>query len=331
MDSPGTLLLTRQELAALMSFDDYVVAVEQAFQLHAEGKAQLPGVVDVAGRGGAFHIKSASLETERLYVAVKINGNFAHNLSRFGLPTIQGVIALFDGETGSPLALMDSIEITIKRTGAATALAARHLARPDSTVATICGCGSQGRIQLIALKHALPLQQAFAFDASEETAQAFAREMTSELGFTVTAVTSLNQAAQESDCIVTCTTAREPLLGRDAVRAGAFIAAVGADSHDKQELDARLLAAGKVVTDITEQCATIGELHHALRQGALNRTDVYAELGEIIAGRKAGRASDEEIIVFDSTGTALQDVAAAALAYERARQRGLGYRCHLNQ
>jgi alanine dehydrogenase len=329
MKGEGTLILTRQDIAALMSFSDYVTAVEDAFRLYAQGQALSPGVLDIAAREGAFHIKAAGLQLRRTYVAVKVNGNFSHNASRFGLPTIQGAITLCDGENGYPLAVMDSTEITLQRTGAATAVAAQHLARPDASVATICGCGRQGRIQLIALKHALPIERAYAFDLSEATAGAFAEQMARELGLAVIPAPSLSEATRQSHVIVTCTTARQPLLQREDVAPGTFVAAVGADSHDKQELDPRLLAGNKIVVDILEQCATIGELHHALRQGIVSRAEVHAELGEIVAGKKPGRAARDEVAIFDSTGTALQDVAAAAVIYERAREAGIGYLCNL--
>jgi alanine dehydrogenase len=329
MGIEGTLILTRNEIAELMSFDEYVTAVENAFRLYVEGKAQLPGVVDIHAHDGAIHIKAAGMELERAYAAVKVNANFPQNMKRFGLPTIQGAILLYDATTGVPLAFMDSIEITIQRTGAATILAAKHLARPDSRTVTICGCGNQGRISLVGLKDILPLERAYAFDANEDAARTFAEQMTAKLGFPVTVATTPSDAARSSDVIVTCTSSRQPYLSPEDVSPGAFIAAVGADSHDKQELDSRLLVSNKIVVDRLEQCATIGELHHGLRQGLVNRADVYAELGEIVAGRKPGRASREEIIIFDSTGTALQDVAAAAVVYEKAIGAGVGSVCKL--
>ena len=329
MKPEGTLILTRRDIAALMTFKEYAMAIEDAFRLYAEGKALSPGLFSIDAREGAFHIKGAGLELGRTYVAVKVNGNFSQNTSRFGLPTIQGVITLCDGETGSPLAVMDSTEITLNRTGAATAVAARHLAQPDSAVATVCGCGRQGRIQLIALKHVLPLECAYAFDLQGEAAQTFAEQMTAELGIPVIAAATLRDAARQSDVVVTCTTSRQPFLGRDDVAPGAFVAAVGADSHDKQELDSHLLAENKVVADVLEQCAVIGELHHALRQGLVSRAEVHAELKEVVAGSRPGRTSRDEVIIFDSTGTGLQDVAAAARIYERARAEGVGYLCHL--
>jgi alanine dehydrogenase len=329
MNSEGTLILTRQDIAGLMNFTDYVSAVEAAFRLYTEGAALLPGVLHIDARDGAFHIKAAGLKLPRSYVAVKINGNFAQNMHQFGLPTIQGAITLCDGASGAPLAFMDSIEITINRTGAATALAARYLARPDSAVVTICGCGVQGRIQLVALKHVLPLERVYAFDINEAAARAFARQMSAELEIPVLPAATLREAVRQSDVTVTCTTSRQPFLSSEAVPLGAFVAAVGADSSDKQELAAQLLVGNTLVVDILEQCAAIGELHHGIRHGLISRADVHAELGELITGRKVGRTSPDEITILDTTGTALQDVAAAAAIYERARHAGIGYVCDL--
>jgi ornithine cyclodeaminase/alanine dehydrogenase-like protein (mu-crystallin family) len=240
------------------------------------------------------------------------------------MPTIQGVIALFDGENGKLLALLDSIEITILRTGAATAVAAKYLARPDSKVVTICGCGIQGRVQLKALREVLKPETVYAFDREAARADEFAREMSGELRMKVEPVGDLHRAASESDVCVTCTPSRQPVLKLKDVRPGTFVAAVGADNPLKQELEPELLASNKIVVDVLEQCATIGELHHALRGGIVTLADVYADLGEIVTGRKQGRTSDEETIIFDSTGTALQDVAAAAIVYERAAVAGIG-------
>ena len=138
------------------------------------------------------------------------------------------------------------------------------------------------------------------------------------------AVSDLAEAVKQSDVCVTCTPSKKFFLNREYVSPGTFIAAVGADNEEKQELDPTLMVSNKVVVDLLGQCATVGELHHAVEQGLVTTADVYAELGEVIAGKKEGRTSDEEIIVFDSTGTALQDVAAAAIVYERAMSAGMG-------
>ncbi|MGH7349157.1 MAG: ornithine cyclodeaminase family protein, partial [Candidatus Rokuibacteriota bacterium] len=172
-----TLLLTRRDVAALLTLDECIAAVEEAFALQGAGRALGPGVLGLHVPDGGFHVKAAGLRLSRLYVAVKLNANFPENGPRRGLPTIQGVVVLSDGETGRPLALMDSMEITVLRTGAATAVAARHLARADARVATIVGCGRQGRVQLAALTRVRSLERAHAVDADPAAARRFAEEM----------------------------------------------------------------------------------------------------------------------------------------------------------
>src|SRR4051812_42933848 len=134
-----------------MRFDDYVEATAEAFGLLARGRCQSPVPTEIPAQDGTFHIKAGALPRGTGYVAVKINGNFPANKPRHGLPTIQGAVYLADASNGRALALLDSGEITLQRTGAATAVAARYLARKDATTATICGCGVQGRIQLTAV------------------------------------------------------------------------------------------------------------------------------------------------------------------------------------
>jgi alanine dehydrogenase len=324
-----TLVLTRSDTANLLGWDECITAVEEAFRLHAEGRSLRPGVLGVSAPGGGFHTKAAGLSLGTSYFAVKTNANFSENPARHGLPAIQGVVVLFDAGNGFPLAIVDSIEVTIRRTAAATAVAAKYLARPDSRAAGVCGCGNQGRAQLRALARVLPLKRVYAYDADAERARSYAREMSAELGIDVVAAETVKEAAAHSDVCVTCTPSRRPLLFAEQVRAGTFVAAVGADSADKQELDPRLMAKGMVVADILEQCATFGDLHHAITAGLLARDAVHAELADLVAGRKPGRRGAEEITIFDSTGTALQDVAAAAVVYEKALERGAGLRVAL--
>jgi ornithine cyclodeaminase/alanine dehydrogenase-like protein (mu-crystallin family) len=254
----------------------------------------VPTQIDVAH--GAFHLKPANLPRGPGYVAVKVNGNFPDNRARHGLPTIQGAVLLADASNGRPLALLDSAEITLQRTGAATAVAARHLARADARTATICGCGAQAPLQLAALRHALDLRRVFAWDIDPAAARAFAARMAAETGLAVEPIAGLREATRVSDAIVTCTPTRVPFLGLD---------------------------------DVLDQALVMGDLHHAVAAGAMRAEHVHAELGQVIAGTRPGRRDDDAVIVFDSSGTGIQDAAAAAVAYEVARQRGLGMRCSL--
>ena len=326
MNAEEVLLLTPRDVAGLLTIDDCIGAVEQAFRLYGEGKAIPPGVLSMHMGDGGFHVKAGVLDVGRHYFAAKVNGNFPENPARFGLPTIQGVIVLCDARKGNPLAVMDSRDVTSLRTAAATAVAAKHLARADSRILTICGCGNQGRVQALAISRACQLQKVFTYDTSAELAERLARQLAAELRIQVTAVSDLATAVRQSDICVTCTTSRQPILALGDVSPGTFIAAVGADNPEKQEIHPDLMAKSKIVVDILEQCAVMGDLHHAIVAGVVERADVHAELGEIVAAKKAGRASDEEIIVFDSTGMALQDVAVAAFLYEKAMRQGCGVR-----
>jgi ornithine cyclodeaminase/alanine dehydrogenase-like protein (mu-crystallin family) len=323
------IILSQQDLRAAMRFGDYVEAVAEGFRLLAEGRCSSPVPTQIDVAHGAFHVKPGNLPRGPGYVAVKVNGNFPDNRARHGLPTIQGAVLLADASNGRPLALLDSLEITLQRTGAATAVAARHLARPDARTATICGCGAQAPLQLAALRHELNLHRVFAWDIDTTAAHAFAECVQAQSGLSVEAVTALPQATRISDVIVTCTPARVPFLGLDDVRPGCFVAAVGADNPAKSEIKPDLMAQATVVVDLLEQAVVMGDLHHAIAAGAKRADDVAAELGQVVGGIRPGRQSPDQIIVFDSSGTGVQDVAAAAFACEIARDRGLGVRCRL--
>jgi len=324
MPARDTLVLTRHDIRRLMSMDECIDAVEDAFRQHAVGRSIPPGVLGSHAAGGGFHVKTAGLAGEQPVFATKVNANFPGNPARSGLPTIQGVVALFDSTNGRVLAVLDSIEITSVRTAAASAVAARHLAREDAATVTVCGCGEQGRSQLRALTRVRTIHRVFAFDIDIAKAEAYVRELSSELDVDITAVRELGEQTRRSDLWVTCTPARRWFVGRIHVSPGALVLAVGADNDDKQEIEPALLAASTVVADVLEQCAAIGDLHHALESGIMRREDVHAELADVVSGRRPGRTRADEIIIFDSTGTALQDVAAAQLVYRRAVASGVG-------
>ncbi len=318
MPSRGTLLLDREAIASLLTLEDCIEAVEAAFRAHALGETLVPGLLHIEAPDGEFHIKAGGIRVPQPYFGLKANAGFFQNTARFGLPNIQGLILLYSAENGYPLAVMDSGGITMQRTGAATAVAAKYLARRDSSVVSICGCGKQGHVQLRALALVLPVERVNAYSIDDEEADRFADEMSEELNVEVRHAHDLAAAIGESDVCVSCTPATEPYIRQSFVRPGTFLAAVGADSPGKHELDPRLLATSTVVVDLLEQCLSVGELHHAVESGLMTAKDVHGELADVVAGRVAGRSHEAEIVVFDSTGTALQDTAAAILAYERA-------------
>jgi alanine dehydrogenase len=322
----STLILSAEDVGALLTLDECIEAVAEAFAAHARGELPAPAVLGYPAEQGGFHIKAAALAGSRPVFAAKLNGNFPANPVRSGLPTIQGVVILSDATDGRVLAIMDSGEITRLRTGAATAVAARHLARPESSSVALYGCGLQGLIQLLSLGRVLPLSRVFAFDPRPEASAWLALELQRLTGISAVVLDgdAMAAATRRADVVVTCTPSRQFFLRREAVGEGTFIAAVGADDAGKQELEPALMAAACVVADLVEQCARIGDLHHALDAGVMAAGDVHAELGELAAGKRPGRTDPKQITVFDSTGTALQDVAAAELVYRRAAATGRG-------
>ena len=318
------LLLSCTEVERLLTPDACIAAVDDAFRRHALGEIPAPGILGMHVEDGSFHVKAACIALDRRYFAAKLNANFPANGLRHGLPTIQGVLVLSDASDGPPLAVMDSMSLTALRTAAATAIAAKHLSRERAGNVLICGCGGQAGAQLTALRRVRKLERVIAYDRDAEKARAFAASSRSALGLNVVPATDLPSAVAASDIVVTCTTSQRFFIERDMVRPGTFVAAVGADNENKQEIDPLLLAASTVVTDLTEQCRSIGDLHHAVEQGVMSVGGVHAELGEVLAGLKPGRTQDDEIVIFDSSGTALQDVAAAAAVYRRAIDCGEG-------
>jgi ornithine cyclodeaminase/alanine dehydrogenase-like protein (mu-crystallin family) len=318
------LLLSRAQVERLLTPEVCIAAVEDAFRQYGNGAVPAPGILGMHAGDGSFHVKAGFLTTDRPYFAAKLNANFPQNGPRHGLPTIQGAVILSDAANGAPLAIMDSIAITALRTAAASAVAAKYLAHENCETALICGCGGQAAAQLRALLRVRKPGRCLAYDKDSATAVAFAGALREELGMPIEPVVDLAAAAAESRIVITCTTARKYFITREMIRPGTFIAALGADNENKQEIDPRLMADATVVTDLTEQASVIGDLHHAIAAGTMTREDVRAELGEVLAGRKRGRGRPDEIIVFDSTGTGLQDVAAAIAVYRRALEERAG-------
>ena len=322
----GTLLITAADVRAVLPMQDCIEAVEAGFRLLGEGGVE-QGVLGIHTGAGGFHLKAAAVRAPRPYFVAKLNGNFPDNPARFDLPSIQGIVALCDAANGRLLALIDSGEITRIRTGAATAVAARYLARPDSAALTLFGCGRQAESQVDALMEVLPIARVWLSDSAPGAADRLADRLRTRHGIESGKVEGeqLTRALAGSDVIVTCTPSRRFFLTRAMVPRGAFVAGVGTDDSRKQELEPELLAENTVVADVLDQCLMIGDLHHAHSTGLMTRQQVHAELAEVVTGRKPGRKDRDEITVFDSTGTAVEDVAAAALCYERASAEGRGF------
>jgi len=318
------VVLDSSQVDRLLDMRACIDAVEAAFRARAAGARSESAVTGVELEGGKLHAKLATLDAKRFYAVAKINANMPNNPARLRLPAIQGVVVLFDATTGAPLAVMDSARITAIRTAAASAVAAKYLALPNAASVAMIGCGIQARAHVDALLSVRPIRRLRAYDLDPATAHAFCAELRSTHGLDCSTASGVSDAALGSAIVVTSTPSREPVLGTHDVRPGTFVAAIGADNEDKHEISVPLLQSSVIVADDIEQCARLGDLHHAIASGAIARSDVRASLDQIVSGDVAGRTNDGEIIIFDSTGVAIEDAAAAAIVYENARAAGMG-------
>jgi ectoine utilization protein EutC len=321
------LVLREEEIRTLLDPAACIQAMERAFAAYATGKAQLPPVInlEVPEHGGEVHVKTGHL-SGGAYYAVKIASGFYGNAA-LGLPSSNGMVLVFDAGTGAPAALLlDNGFITDLRTAAAGALAAKYLARAQLNTVAVIGSGAQARYQI----QLLPLVRAFrevrVWGRDRNKADACVEDLRrAAIPSAFLVADSVEQAVRGADLVITVTASREPLLRAEWLAPGATVIAVGSDGPDKQELDVGVLArAARIVADSLPQCLRLGEIHHAVEQGAIRKEKVSAELGEIAAGLKPGRQSGEELIVCDLTGVGVQDVAAASLVMERALSAGAG-------
>ncbi len=310
-----TRILTQGDVRSLVSMPEAVAAIERAFSAHGRGETQMPVKVylDLPQHHGDFRAMPAYFAGS---AGVKWVNAHPENPQRHGLPAVLGTYILSDPDTALPLAIMDATLLTAVRTGAAAAVATRYLGRRDARTAGFVGCGVQARTMLAALRVVLPELRVVAADRDPEATRRFAADSGGRAG-------TIAEAAG-CDVVCTATPARSPVIERSFVAPGCHLNAIGADAHGKQELDPRILLEAKVVVDDWEQACASGEVNVPLERGLLRRDQIWAALGEVVAGLRPGRTSEDEITVFDSTGTAVQDVALARLVYEESLRRGVG-------
>jgi len=322
-----TRLLGPGAVEAAADFEAVVGAVEDAFAADARGDAQMPAksYVDLPEYDGDFRSMPAYLDARGTdtagswdAAAVKWVNVHPSNPGEHDLPTVMGTVIYSDPETGLPLALMDGTELTRRRTGAAAAVATKHLAVADATSMGIVGAGVQSYAQLEAVSRVRPIEEVVVADRNDEKIETFVDRFGDR--FDVRGG-SIDEAAA-CDVCSTVTPVEEPIV--HAVGEHTHVNAIGADAAGKHEISDAILQDAKIVIDDYEQCTHSGEINVPWAAGVLDDDDIHAELGEVVVGGRAGRESGDAVTVFDSTGLAIQDVAAAHVVYERASEDGLG-------
>lgn len=317
------MLIISEHLAQkLVGVEDAIEAVAATFTAMARGEARnYPVVREVVGHADAVYGVKAGGDVSVPFLGLKAGGYWPHNLGR-GLTNHQSSTLLFDPDTGRAAALVSANYLTGIRTGAASALATRALARKDASVLGIIGTGGQSMHQLRATMSVRRIDKVHAWDMNPDSSARFARALR-DMGIDCAAEATAEAVARAAEIIVTVTPSQRPILMRDWIRPGTHISAMGADTRGKQELDPALLAAARVFVDEAAQAVSIGDCQHAFAAGLITQADL-TPLGEVLAGMAQGRQSDAEITIFDGTGVALQDLVVADLAVRRAREKALG-------
>lgn len=308
------LVIRNDELDPHVSVADCIVPVEQSFAALTEGRAQLPAKYHDRTDVGMWFFMGGHMGAENA-MAVKL-GCATEN-------TLYCQVIHYDAETAEPLALMEGLRVTYLRTGAAAAIGAKHMARPDSTKVAILGTGRVGWNSLVALDQCFSLQQVYAADIDQDAARGFAARAGDTYSFPVEAA-DVERACRGADIIITGTQAREPLVRDEWVEPGTHISAMGADTRGKQEVDSAVHLRSRLVCDRIDQCLMWGDINNTHHDGMLQEDHIIGEIGEVILGRKQARIADDDVTFFDATGMGIQDAAVAGLIYQTAEREGFG-------
>src|SRR3990170_5717915 len=321
-----TLILSRTDMMGLVTPAEYVRCVEQAYRMHGEGRYYMDpkGHIVLDRYPGEWEAMPSYIE-EPEAAACKWVSIREENRARFDLPTVFSILIYTHPETGFPLAICDGSYHTVMRTGAAAAVSAKWMARPDSKTLAIVGAGHMAEGTLETCNEVFRWDEVRVWSRSQPTLDHFVAAQRPKYDrFEIRPSTDLEQVVRGADGVVTVTPARGPIVMDEWIAPGTHVAAVGADKAGDQELDPRILQRARIFVDDIRQCRPDGEINVALREGLIGEVDIAGEIGKVICGELEGRQSDDQVTVFDSTGIALQDSATVPLEYERAVAAGVG-------
>jgi len=323
------LYLTEDDVKQVLDMKSTIEVVEYAFKEMGFGRVEMPTRVYLHFDKYNGVLIAMPAYIEKLDAAgVKVVTVHPDNPRKYNLPAVIARIILNNPKNGTPMAFMDGTYITALRTGAAGAVGIKYLSREDSKTVAIVGLGVQGRAQLLGAVEVRDIEKAKVFDILPEACKKYAEEMSKKVGIDIEAASTVEEAVRGSDIIITCTPSTKPFIKGDMIEEGVHISAIGADTRAKRELETDVLIKardkGKIVVDSVDQALVVGDFAVPLQEGAIRKEDIYAELCEIVAGKKVGRTKADEITIFKATGLAIEDVATAYKVYQMAKERGIG-------
>lgn len=327
-------VLSKEDVTAVLEMQQVLDVVEDVYKTKNSNLTEVWPTVfyDFVPGKADMDIKSGYLKNEKMFGHKTVTW-FADNANK-GIPTLIGMLVVFDAETGAPLGIMDASYITGIRTGAAGAIGAKYLARKDAENLLIVGAGNQALFQIAATLTALPNIKkvrvaSLEFSKAQKFIDNISNKLEIEFGLNTEniifeAINDLESAVKESHIIITVTPSRKAIIKKEWVQKGTHFSCIGADMEGKQEIDSEIMKSAIIFVDDFKHSKEVGEIEMALKEGVLFEDDIIGEIGELILGRKIGRTNENQITIFDSTGMAIMDIATAKVALELADKKGLG-------
>ena len=321
-------ILTKENVTQLLTMPDALEYVEEAYKQLSLGNALVPQRIAITDPApGLTLIMPGIIGGEMNALATKIVSVYKQNPDKYNMPTVLAKVMVQDINTGDIVGIMDGSLITAMRTGAATGVSVKYLARKNSTTMGIYSAGVQARKQVSAVFWGLneKLEKCKVYDLKKEVADGFKKELENELGIEIEIVNSGDNLLTDTDIIVAATTSTTPLFSGDKVAEGTHISSIGAHAPEARELDSVIIKRASLLTaGLKEAClAEAGDYIIPINEGVIRENDIIS-IGEIINGNISGRTSDSEITVFKSVGISAQDVAVGKLVYDRALKEGIG-------
>jgi ornithine cyclodeaminase/alanine dehydrogenase len=315
-----TLLLNKEQVGRLICMKEVIATVEEAYTAFNSGQVNQPPYtcIHLPPPRGEIDFKLGYCESNEMISMKASSGGFPNNPTEHRVPSGMGTILLFDARSCALACVMDGSLITGLRTGAAGAVSVKLLARQNARKITSIGTGKQARMQIRAIREVMHIEAIHAWDHHPKNLALYKADIEREFGIPVVTARSMQAAVEQADILITTTRGKGELVQSAWIRPGTHIVAMGTDTHGKQELEPEVFRHAKIVNDSIAQCIEKGETWHPLTQNIISRSDIHAEIGEILLGKKAGRENDEEITLFDSTGMAIQDNTTANKIYRNA-------------
>ena len=328
-------ILSREEVMQVVEMQAIIDKVKEVYTLRSEGRTEVwpTSFYEFEAGKADMDIKSGYLKDTKIFGHKTVSW-FGENKAK-GLPDLSAMISIFDATTGLPIGVLDGAYITGVRTGAAGAIGAKYLARPESENLVVLGSGNQATFQIAATLTLFPnlknvfVVNALSFDDAKSFVNNLPKRLTEELKVDISKVNieareDLDKTVSEADIIITVTPSRKPVIKKEWVKAGTHFSCIGSDAEGKEEIEPEIFSGAKIFVDDTAHCIEAGEIEIPLKQGIIKEEDIVSEIGDLILGRVSGRTSEDEITIYDATGMAVLDLAVGKAVLDLAESKGIG-------